>query len=58
MTKDNFLIIERVQGVNGGIMIRYDTAVERYLGYSLKDAERKFRQDYNLVGKRLHRICT
>ena len=58
MTKDNFLIIERVQGVNGGITIRYDTAVERYLGYSLKDAERKFRQDYNLVGKRLHRICT
>ena len=58
MTKDNYLIIERVQGVNGGVVIRYDTTVERYIGYSLKDAERKFRQDFDLVGKRLHRICT
>jgi len=51
---DRMLIIEKV---NGGVRIKYGTAVERYIGYSLRNAEIRFREEYGLKGKRLIRIC-
>ena len=53
MIYDNQLVIERI---NGGIKIKFDSIVERYLGYSLKDAERKFRNEHGLKGKKLEKI--
>ena len=40
------------------VVVRSSEAeTERYYGYSKKDAERKYRQKYGLVGMKLRRIA-
>lgn len=34
-----------------------EAATERYIGYSKKDAERKYRQKYGLVGVKMRRAA-
>ena len=55
MTGD-YLIIESIG--NGTIRISYGDSVERYIGFSLKEAEAQFRQEHGLKGKKLRKICT
>ena len=44
------IIIEKK---NGWIFISYNNNLERYLYYSTREALKKFREKYNLKGKRL-----
>jgi len=53
----SYIIIEKLHP-SGGVKITTEDVKEVYLGYSLKDAERKFRDEHGLKGKKLQRIMT
>lgn len=56
MTSD-CMVIERIAR-NGIIRISFGGNTERYLGYSQRDAEAKFRDEHGLKGKRIQKVCT
>lgn len=57
MITSDCLVIEKLSGT-GGVRISFGDWKEIYLGYSLKDAEARFRQEHDLKGKKLQRILS
>lgn len=54
------MVIESVETKDGSTAIRitFGSETDNYICLNARDAERQFRDEHGLKGKRIHKVCT